>query len=68
MLSRIIRKTFSTIVLPKNTNQAHDLAKYAIEFLRNGKPSEKALQKTRLFHTDSVICFFILKEKYKFFK
>ena len=51
-----LRNLFSTTVLKKDTNQAHDLAKYAIQFMEKGKPSAKVLERSKMFHTDSVIC------------
>lgn len=38
-----LNKLFSTTVLKKNTNQAHELAKYAINFMEKGRPSAKVL-------------------------
>lgn len=39
-----LQRMFSSVqVLKKNTNQAQDLAKYAITFLEKGKPSAKVL-------------------------
>lgn len=46
----------SSTHLLRNTNQALGLAHYAKEFMKNGKPSTKILKRTKLFHTDSVIC------------
>ena len=45
MLIRYIQanKFFSTTVLKKNANQAHELAKYAINFMEKGRPSAKVL-------------------------
>ena len=51
-----LRRLFSTTVLKKDTNQALDLGKYAINFIQNGNPSPKVLERARMFHTDSVIC------------
>ena len=51
-----LNRFFSTIVLKKDTNQAHELAKYAINFMEKGQPSAKVLERCRMFHTDSVIC------------
>ena len=50
-----IRYFFSSIVLNKNSNQAKGLAEYAIKFISNGNPGPKVLERTKLFHTDSVI-------------
>ena len=44
------------ILLGKDTNQALGLGQYAINFLKNAKPSIKVLERTKLFHTDSILC------------
>lgn len=54
-MNKQIRFFFSHTVLKKNTNQAEGLAEYAINFLSKGTPSTKVLERTRLFHTDSVL-------------
>ena len=51
-----LRRSFSTIVLRKDTNQASELAKYAINFIDKGEPAPQVLERTKMFHTDSVIC------------
>jgi 2-methylcitrate dehydratase len=51
-----LKRNFSTLNLAKNTNQARELGNYAIDFLKNGQPSPKVVEKVKLFHTDSVIC------------
>jgi hypothetical protein len=38
-----LRRTFSTIVLRKDTNQASELAKYAINFIEKGEPAPQVL-------------------------
>lgn len=38
-----VKKLFSTTVLKKDSNQAHDLGKYAINFMEKGQPSAKVL-------------------------
>jgi len=40
----------------RTQNQAIELAKYAKHFLDHGKPSQETLERTKLFHTDSVMC------------
>lgn len=50
-----VRRLFST-VLKKNENQAIELGRYAIKFLESGRPGPKVLERTKLFHTDSVLC------------
>lgn len=56
MLSYLSRARFSNIVLNKNTNQAQGIGAYAINFLKNGKPSPAVIERVKLFHTDSVVC------------
>ncbi len=51
-----IKRLFSTVVLKKDANQAHELGKYAINFMEKGQPSAKVLERSKMFHTDSVIC------------
>lgn len=46
----------TTVTLSRNTNQALGIGQYAIDFLANGQPSEKVLERVRLFHTDAVLC------------
>ena len=41
MICKLLRKKFSTVQLPKDTNQALGLAQYAINFMKNGNPSSK---------------------------
>lgn len=47
------------VVLSRDSNQALGIGQFAIDFL-SGKlgsgPSERVLERTRLFHTDSVLC------------
>ncbi|MFI5385076.1 MAG: MmgE/PrpD family protein [Fimbriimonadales bacterium] len=49
----------TTVTLARNTNQAFGIGQYAIDFL-SGKlgsgPSMAVLERTKLFHTDSVLC------------
>ena len=57
MFSKIIaKKAFSTVTFKPDTNQAYEIGKYAIEFLKTGEPSPKVIERVKLFHTDSVIC------------
>ena len=51
-----IKRSFSSITLKRNTNQALEIGKYAIDFVKNGKPSAAVIDRVKLFHTDSVIC------------
>ncbi|GAB4387255.1 MAG: hypothetical protein Kow0022_18810 [Phycisphaerales bacterium] len=49
------------VELPADTNQALGIARFAIDFLsdepgKTGAPSESVLERTRLFHTDAVLC------------
>ena len=46
----------NTIKLSKNSNQVKDLIEYSAKFMRLGKPSHEVLERTKLFHTDSVLC------------
>lgn len=46
----------SSTLLKRTTNQVIELAKYSKNFMVNGKPSINVLERTKLFHTDSVIC------------
>ena len=51
-------RRFGYTTLPANSNQAAGLAEYAIDFMQqdNSKISESVYDRTRLFHTDSVLC------------
>lgn len=47
------------VILPRNSNQAQGIAKYAIDFIKGGLgsgPAESVKQRVELFHTDSVVC------------
>jgi 2-methylcitrate dehydratase len=49
------------VELAADTNQALGIARYAIDFLsdepgKSGEPAEAVLERTRLFHTDAVLC------------
>lgn len=49
------------VELPADTNQALGIARYAIDFLsdepgKGGEPAPAVLERTRLFHTDAVLC------------
>jgi len=52
----LLKRCRYNIVLKKDTNQAHELAKYAINFMERGNPAPQVLERTKMFHTDSVIC------------
>lgn len=43
-------------ILPRSENQAILIARYAIDFLKNGSPSTAVLERTKLFHTDALLC------------
>ena len=49
----------STVVLGRNTNQALGIGQFAVDFL-SGKlgpgPSDAVLDRTRMFHTDALLC------------
>lgn len=42
--------------LPRDTNQALGLGQVALDFLRGPGPDATVLRRTRLFHTDAVLC------------
>jgi len=52
----VIKKSFSSLTLKRDTNQALEIGKYAIDFVKNGQPSASVIDRVKLFHTDSVIC------------
>jgi 2-methylcitrate dehydratase len=52
----LFAKSFSTLTLKRNTNQALEIGKYAVDFVKSGKPSANVIDRVKLFHTDSVIC------------
>lgn len=57
MLTRGLARRFSAnVVIKRNENQAVELARYAKNFMEKGKPAHSVLERTKLFHTDSVIC------------
>ncbi|CAN5437455.1 hypothetical protein BH11ARM1_BH11ARM1_07860 [soil metagenome] len=45
-----------TVTLPRNSNQALGLGQFAIDFMASGHPSAAVLERTKLFHTDSLLC------------
>ena len=45
-----------TFYIAKQSNQALKLAEYASSFMKKGRPSDAVIERTKLFHTDSVIC------------
>jgi 2-methylcitrate dehydratase len=58
-MSTVAAAPATTIVLPRNSNQALGIGQFAIDFM-SGKlgsgPGEKVLERTAMFHTDSVLC------------
>ena len=56
MLNFVLKARFSHILLKRDTNQAHAIGLYALDFLKNGKPSPAVIERVKLFHTDSVVC------------
>jgi 2-methylcitrate dehydratase len=56
MYSSLIKRAFSSQTLKRNTNQALEIGKYAVDFVKNGRPSANVIDRVKLFHTDSVIC------------
>jgi 2-methylcitrate dehydratase len=51
--------TTHCVNLPRDTNQAHGIGRFAIDFM-NGKlgpgPAASVLKRTEMFHTDAVLC------------
>lgn len=49
----------TSVILPQNSNQALGIGRFAVDFL-SGKlgpgPSQKVLERTKLFHTDAFLC------------
>lgn len=56
MIRALHRRFGVNVTIKRNENQAIELAKYAKNFMANGKPNQNVLERTKLFHTDSVIC------------
>ncbi len=54
--STFLKRHFSTTTLKKDSNQAYELAKYAVDFIKNGKPSHQVYDRVKLAHTDAVLC------------
>lgn len=46
----------SSVVLPRDTNQALGIGQYAIDFMAGRGPSDRVLNRTKLFHTDAILC------------
>jgi 2-methylcitrate dehydratase len=46
----------SFVTLPRDSNQALGIGQFALNFMRDGAPSASVLERTRWFHTDSVLC------------
>lgn len=44
-----------SIKIVRDCNQVLKLAEYASNFMKRGKPSQSVIERTKLFHTDSVI-------------
>ena len=59
-MNLLIRRYFSgtsgALLLKKSENQALELGKYSIKFLKEGNPGPKVIERVKMFHTDSVIC------------
>ena len=45
-----------TTKLARNVNQALEIGKFAVEFIKTANPSAEVIERVKLFHTDSVIC------------
>lgn len=58
-MSTLAAAPATTVVLPRNSNQALGIGQFAIDFMA-GKlgagPSEKVLERTAMFHTDALLC------------
>lgn len=50
--------TRTATLLPRNSNQALGIGQFATDFMsgRIGKPAQAVLERTLMFHTDSVLC------------
>jgi len=50
--------TETFVTLPKNTNQALGIGRFAVDFMTGslGEPSQKVFERTTLFFTDAVLC------------
>lgn len=51
----------TNVLLPRHENQALGIGQFAVDFMAGGLgdgPSEAVLERTRLFHTDAVLCGF----------
>lgn len=46
----------SFVTLSRDSNQALGIGQYALDFMREGNPSAAVRERTRWFHTDSVLC------------
>ncbi|MCA9286517.1 MAG: MmgE/PrpD family protein [Phycisphaerales bacterium] len=48
----------TTVSLPRNSNQALGIGRFAVDFMsgRIGHPADAVLERTELFHIDSVLC------------
>ena len=44
------------VSLPRSTNQALGIGQYALDSMAGSRPDEAVRAKTRLFHTDAVLC------------
>jgi 2-methylcitrate dehydratase len=45
-----------SVELKPNVNQALEIGRFACDFMRDGRPSAAVEDRTKLFHTDSVLC------------
>ena len=55
--SSVTSSSDQTLLLPKASNQARGLARYALEFLRRpGGVGRRTLERVEQFHLDSVGC------------
>ena len=58
-MSTLSAEPSTTVVLPRNTNQALGIGQFAIDFM-SGKlgpgPSDKVLERTAMFQADAILC------------
>ena len=55
-MEKTTKDSNTSYTLKRSDNQALKLAEYAREFMLNGKPSAEVLERTKLFHSDALLC------------
>ena len=53
---RATQGTTMSVQLKPNCNQALEIGQFAVEFMRSARPGPMVEERTKLFHTDSVLC------------